>query len=170
LLFHSPFSLLVEENTFQVAEDVSFVTSSERHLLNKLAHLGFQYKLLLQVTLSSFFLISFQFCADKRSIRSDKKQGNGQYVRALAGGINKILDTYRKIVLSIESSSLKEASVVPLPKIHATLQQVIFFTHQMSNSSKYELVFDKLTELCNTITKQNIFGTALLSLLHQVRR
>ncbi|KAG0625267.1 hypothetical protein M758_2G041200 [Ceratodon purpureus] len=139
---------IVDECTFRVAPDITFLKDSEREVLDRLLHLGFYYKEL------------DNFCGRCRNLSwINLKQQPGLsfvqqsvYCRALANGIAEVLAVYRSAVLQVEQTLMAD----PVPVLAAVTQGL----HQ------FEVLLAPLYALIREVEREQLRGGRLLNLLH----
>lgn len=123
LLGRSGNVIIETENKFEINPLITFLSSSEKDLLNKLIILGFFYKNIekfLKDTSESFCQTSC-FVSNKL-IDYDIQEftfGTSIYLKALTSSLDEILKEYRDSVLSVEQKYLKNrVYTISLLNIH----------------------------------------------------
>lgn len=108
LLGHSGKIVQDSGTTFELSQDITFIHEGEKTILNELVQLGHYYQ-----TISTF--------VEKKLVLEFK----GLYPRAVASGLSKILDGYRRQILRVEEEALKHGEgIIPLSSLQATLDEV----------------------------------------------
>ncbi|XP_008812274.2 gamma-tubulin complex component 4-like [Phoenix dactylifera] len=151
-------SQILDEPTFKLAPDLSFIQTSERSVIERLIPLGFYYKELDCFAKRSRNLSSAHSATDvplhgTYETQKGKAKKGSVYRRAIANGIVEILSVYRSAVLQVEQNLLSD----PLP-ILATVTQGL---------NKFEVLLPPLYELIVEMEREDIRGGQLLNFLHK---
>ena len=103
----------------QVVESFPYLHASEISLLNRICQLGSYYK-----RFQSF--IAEQGRPSVTLLRAEKGEGGsrgGLYLRALADGLNTVLQDYRKALLEVEKKALADPHL-PITQVEHELEEV----------------------------------------------
>ncbi|ERN00256.1 gamma-tubulin complex component 4 isoform X2 [Amborella trichopoda] len=148
---------VAEECTFSLAPDITFITTSQRDVLERLIPLGFYYRELDRFATKSRNLSWIRLMHDDPQPHVSNSKGKSKqpsvYRRALANGILEILSVYRSAVLQIEQTLLSD----PVP-ILATVAE---------GFNKFHVLLPPLHELILEVERGDIRGGQLLNLLHK---
>ncbi|KAJ7518689.1 hypothetical protein O6H91_20G003500 [Diphasiastrum complanatum] len=148
---------IVEECTFRVAPDLTFISSSEREVLERLLRLGFYYRELDRFTLhlrNLSWIGPFYVDALKNgsSISRSLTRKPSIYQRSLANGIAEVLAIYRSAVLKVEQNILSD----PVPVIAIVTKGL----------NQFDLILQPLYSIMSKVERQQLRGGQLLNLLH----
>ncbi|KAK9803977.1 hypothetical protein WJX72_009639 [[Myrmecia] bisecta] len=124
--------------TWKLADDVHWISSSDRDILDELVTLGFHFRCL------------DSFVAAERDHASLKT--GSLYRRALATGLSELLDVYGAAILQIQQHVLRD----PCP----TLAGLQFFL------SEFKVLLPPLHFLVHEVHTKQLTGSQLLQLLH----
>lgn len=103
----------------QVVESFPYLHASEISLLNRICRLGSYYQ-----RFEAF--IAQQSCPSVTLLRAEKEEGGscgGLYLRALANGLNTVLQDYRQALLGVEKKALADAHL-PITQVEHELEEV----------------------------------------------
>jgi gamma-tubulin complex component 4 len=127
------------ESGMKVSEEIDFLLEHERVLVERAAACGCHFSLV-----ESFA----QQALDSGKQRLLKE---GLYLRALAAGLEEVLDVYRSMVLSCEQAVLADPAL-PL-------------TYLTTRFSEFELLLPALTRMIEDIAQKRVHGCLLLDLV-----
>lgn len=136
----------VNKGEIQIVPDLPFIHPTEVSLINRLCQLGSQYK-------------QFQAFIAKygHSPNQSRKQNepclHGLYLKAFCSGLDRVLDSYRQKLLSLEKEILADPHL-PVSHLQYSLEE-------------YQLLFPALSNLIQQLHLQKAHGCYILELLHK---
>ncbi|KAL9650924.1 hypothetical protein ABK040_015027 [Willaertia magna] len=133
-----------KEKGFILDNQLPFLHDSEKHTIQQLCQLGFQYKKL------SDFSIHFK--------------SDSLYIKGLCQGLNEILESYIHTIIKLEQEyCLKEEEE---ENNNDTIIMPLTYLKQLLRD--YEIIFPKLMEIINQIKFENLRGALLLDFLYNM--
>ncbi|KAL5004702.1 hypothetical protein ScPMuIL_018158 [Solemya velum] len=132
----------------EVLGDVPFIQPSEIAILNRLCKLGTSYRLFANFIEQHGQTLSLQHDDSER-----KEDIHGLYLKTFCHGLEKLLEDYRQVLLSLETSILMDPHL-PLSHLVRTLQE-------------YERLFPALTSVIEQIKSHKAHGCYILDILHK---
>lgn len=135
LLGHPGNLIIKSELHFEINPLITFLSSAEKDLINRILPLGSHYQSLLQILTR---IHKEEACFESQ----------GLYLKALAQGIEEILDGYKEIILEIERDFL-ENRVFTLSLLALKL-------------NKYTVFLKEIEEFLQGVIKENVKGAQII--------
>ncbi|XP_065185872.1 gamma-tubulin complex component 4-like [Sycon ciliatum] len=135
-----PGAVFVQVNgvELEVAQDLSWITSSERDFLNRLCRLG------------TLYMRFYRIVEEQDDIPT---ASNGHYWRALCDGLRQILTDYLKDLVALEDEIVENGQVA--------------LTHIVRTVEPYQTLFTTLGLLFDDLKNKKMHGCQILDVLHQ---
>lgn len=141
-----------ETGLFELISDLPFIHPSEVALVNKVVRLGSYYQSLRQFITEQISAV-VTWTTSTQATPPQAVQSSGIYLRALAFGIDKVLDSYRHKLVEVE----KQCIVDPhLPLSHIQYQ-----------FEEFQSLLPSLDATVKQILRNKIHGCRILTYLHE---